>query len=103
MYKVYISGPIAHYELEERKEVFKCAANLLKSMGYEPVNPFENGLDQDDDWHDHMKADIAMLCNCDGIFMLPKWFESKGCKLEFDVATSCGLTIMNKVIAAKLI
>lgn len=89
--KVYISGAIAHYDIEERKEAFSHAAKLLKTMGYEPVNPFDNGLPQPGDWHDHMRVDMGMLLDCQYIYMLKGWWVSKGAKLELDVATSCGM------------
>lgn len=40
-----------------------------------------------------MRADIHVLTDCDGILMLRGWEQSKGAKLEFDVATSCGLEV----------
>ncbi|TGX83004.1 hypothetical protein E5358_04915 [Palleniella muris] len=38
--KIYISGAIAHYDLEERRDVFACAEERLLRAGYLPVNPF---------------------------------------------------------------
>ena len=92
--KVYISGAIAHHELEERKAAFRSAAEILRSEGYCPVNPFSNGLPDDADWRCHMKVDIGLLLQCDAIYMLDGWWLSKGAKLELDVATSCGLEPM---------
>lgn len=40
--KVYISGPIAHYDLQERKNTFAKYADMLEQLGYTPVNPFDN-------------------------------------------------------------
>ena len=42
--KVYISGAIAHYNIDERKGAFADAEQRLKNMGFSPVNPFKNGL-----------------------------------------------------------
>ena len=42
--KVYISGAIAHYNIDERKGVFANAEQNLRNMGFSPVNPFKNGL-----------------------------------------------------------
>lgn len=92
--KVYISGAIAHYDLEERKATFQAAATHLRAQGYEPVNPFENGLPQPGDWREHMRVDIGMLLECQYIYMLKGWWVSKGAKLELDVATSCGIKPM---------
>lgn len=96
--RVYISGPIAHYDIEERMQVFDMAAKLIRAAGYLPVNPFNNELHRsgraDADWREHMKADIKMLLNCQYIYMLPDWELSKGCKLELDVASSCGIKVL---------
>ncbi len=92
--KVYISGAIAHHQIEERQQSFNLAAAELKQRGFEPVNPFENGVSQDAHWTEHMKADIGMLLGCGYIYMLNGWELSKGAKLEFDVASSCGIKVM---------
>lgn len=92
--KVYISGAIAHYGMDERQATFEAAALRLKEQGFEPVNPFENGVPADAHWMAHMKADIALLVGCDYIYMLNGWELSKGAKLEFDVASSCGIKVM---------
>lgn len=89
--RIYISGAIAHYDMEERKAAFNAAAKRLREQGYEPLNPFENGLEQPGDWRLHMKVDIRTLVSCQYIYMLKGWWLSKGAKLELDVATSCGL------------
>lgn len=91
--KVYISGPIAGYELEERHLAFLKVQHMLEEKGFEPVNPFDNGLPVDAHWRQHMRADIAMLLQCDYIYMMPGWELSKGCKLELDVASSCGIEV----------
>ena len=58
------------------------------------VNPFENGLPDEAHWMEHMRADIGLLVGCDYIYMLRGWEWSKGAKLELDVATSCGIRVM---------
>lgn len=92
--KIYISGPIAHYELEERMATFDHAARYLSLKGFEPVNPFDNGVSQDAHWREHMRADLRLLLECDAIYMLDGWELSKGAKLELDVASSCGITVL---------
>lgn len=93
--KVYISGPIEHYDLEERKATFHTEELCLRHLGYIPVNPFNNGLPQPGNWREHMNADIRMLLDCRYITLLPGWEKSKGCRLELDVAMSTGLEILN--------
>lgn len=93
MKKVYISGAIAGHDLVERKAAFKAAERELSEMGFDPVNPFDNGLPDEAHWREHMRADIALLLGCDLIYMLRGWELSKGAKLEHDVATSCGIKV----------
>ena len=92
--RVYISGAIAHHDPEERRRAFGAAEDMLCRLGYEPVNPFKNGLPEEAHWRDHMRADIALLVRCDYIYMLAGWELSKGAKLEHDVATSCGIRVL---------
>ena len=62
--KIYISGAIAHYDLDERKAVFKAAEERLRAGGYRPINPFNNGLPQPGDWRKHMmlEAEYDAMC-----------------------------------------
>lgn len=94
MKKVYISGAIAGHDLAERKDAFKAAERELAEMGFAPVNPFDNGVPDGAHWRVHMRADIALLVQCDMIYMLRGWELSKGAKLEHDVATSCGIKVL---------
>ena len=92
--KVYISGPITGYDIEERKLSFLKTQHMLESLGYEAINPLDKDLPLDASWSQHMRADIALLIQCESIYMMPGWEHSHGCKLELDVATSCGIRLM---------
>ena len=91
--RVYISGAIAHHDISERKTTF---ADEI-AWGFEPVNPFKNGLPEEAHWREHMRADIALLLGCDYIYMLKGWELSKGAKLELDVASSCGIKVLFEI------
>lgn len=92
--KCYISGAIAHHDLMERMDTFDRAAAVLEKAGYNPVNPFNNGVPQSEHWTKHMRRDIGLLVQCDFIYMLKGWELSKGAKLELDVASSCGIKVL---------
>lgn len=91
---VYISGAIAHHDLQERMETFGKAEEHLARQGWCPVNPFNNGVPQSSHWTEHMRADIMLLLGCEAIYMLRGWELSKGAKLELDVASSCGIKVL---------
>lgn len=94
MKKIYISGPISGYDIKERKERFNEVELALVKTGYEVVNPTKNGLPPEATTHEHMKKDIELLLTCDAIYMMEKWTHSKGCKVEFDIATAIGLEVI---------
>ena len=93
MSRIYISGPISGHNLEERKKAFKDIQEHLSAQGYNVVNPMENGLPEEATTHEHMKRDIELLMTCDCIYMMRRWTHSKGCKVEFDVATAIGMPV----------
>lgn len=94
--KIYISGGISGHSLEERRAVFARAEEELRSRGYVPVNPFNNGVSLDAPYGDHMRADLRMLLGCAGIYLLRGWESSRGACLERAVAEACGLSIMEE-------
>lgn len=93
MKKVYISGPISHYDYSERKQTFLQVQRMLEMKGYEVFNPMFNGLPKDATTNEHMRVDFKMLCECDTILMLPKWNHSAGCAQEFNVAVAIGCDV----------
>lgn len=93
MSKVYISGPISHYDYSERKKTFLRIQQELERKGHEVFNPMFNGLPADADIHEHMRVNFQMLLQCDTILMLPKWNHSAGCTQEFNLAVNIGCEV----------
>lgn len=91
--RIYISGPISGHDINERRAEFQRVSYEMICRGYEPVNPMENGLPPEATTREHMKRDIELIMTCDCIYMMRRWTHSKGCKVEFDVATSIGLPV----------
>ena len=95
--RIYLSGPISGKDYEERRKAFKEAQQKLETDGWTVFNPMENGLPPESTTHQHMHRDLATLTSeeipFDAIYMMKKWLHSKGCKLEFDVATAIGLDV----------
>ena len=93
MKKVYLSFPINNYNLQERRSFAERREKALSNF-YEVVNPLKNGLPPTAHWRTHMRRDFKLLLDCDVIYMCEGWESSAGCKLEFDVATTCGIEVM---------
>jgi len=85
--RVYISGKVT-------AELFAMAGSELKAMGLRPVSPMTMAHDHDRTWQSYMRACIRSLCECDGIYMLTNWRESRGAVLELDLAKALGLAVM---------
>ena len=96
--KVYISGPITGFLKDEVITAFSSAETKLKEKGCIPVNPLNNGLPWNSSWEDHMKRDIQLLLDCDAIYLLDNYKQSKGALLELHIAEELGLTIMSENI-----
>lgn len=104
--RIYISGPISGHEWEECKARFKKVQQELEAKEWEVFNPMENGLPFDAGTHEHMHRDLAELTRedrpYDAIYMMRRWTHSKGCKVEFDVATAMGLRVAFEEVNAIL-
>ncbi len=79
--------------LPEVRQRFADAAALLDAIGFEAVNPLNNGLEAGAGWKEHMTADIRMLLDCDAIYMMDNWMESKGASIEYDIANRLNMDV----------
>lgn len=90
--KAYISGKITGIENEAPK-MFANAEKQLQERGFDTVNPMKLNHEHDKSWHSYMKEDVKALCDCDIIFMLPNWKDSKGAIIEHTIAMYLGLSV----------
>lgn len=89
---VYVSGPITGVP-EANRPAFQRAAASLRTVGHQPVVPHEI-CPNPESWEAAMRCDIAVLCTCDAIAMLPGWEQSRGARLEHAVARELGLRVI---------
>ena len=92
--KVYISAPISGHDLAERKLFFLRIEEQLMNQGLTPVNPLRNMLSNDAPYTEHIRQDLKMLLECDGIVRPDRWRTSKGCEIESRVADICGIPVV---------
>lgn len=91
--KIYISGKISGIE-NEAHAIFQRAENELKQLGFEPINPMALNHEHDKSWHSYMKEDVKALCDCNAIYMLSNWADSKGAIIEHTIAMYLGLDVI---------
>ena len=93
---IYISGGITY--TEKYMEHFDKAEKLLSAKGMSVCNPARrNAPYKNKPWEWYMKRCLKWLCECDEIFMLKGWEESRGATLEHDIAKELCMTIMYEV------
>lgn len=94
---IYISGQITGLVLKEAKANFDQAEALLLEKGYKPLNPLKvNPPLSSKSWKEYMLEDIAQLFNCEGIFLLDNWQDSKGARIEQFIAQEMGMMILTE-------
>lgn len=91
--KIYISGKISGIE-QEAQSIFEQAEKELQLRCYETVNPMKLNHQHDKSWHSYMKEDVKALCDCDAIYMLSNWTDSKGAIIEHTIAMYLGLKVL---------
>jgi hypothetical protein len=90
--KIYISGKISGIE-NQAEELFARAEKELLARGFQPVNPMSLNHNHDKSWHSYMREDVKALCECEAVYMLSNWSDSKGAIIEHTIAMYLGLKI----------
>ena len=93
MKKVYISGQITGIE-SEAPLLFAEAELQLRIDGFLVVNPTTIEHNHDKTWLSYMREDIKSLVDCDAIYMLSNWTNSRGAEIERKIAIDLGLEVM---------
>lgn len=94
---VYISGPVTGKK-DLNKPQFTRAQEMLLSAGCTVFNPAHvegpiDPLTDDALWAYFMHFCVRALPECDAIFLLPDWQNSKGAKWEKKIADMLGLNV----------
>ena len=91
---IYLAGPMTGIE-DYNYPAFLEAARLLRKAGHTVLNPaelFDENMKLPRTVY--MKYGIKNLISAEFVAVLPGWENSRGAKLEVDVARECGLPVI---------
>ncbi|MCL2290845.1 MAG: DUF4406 domain-containing protein [Bacteroidetes bacterium] len=91
--KVYLAGKISGLSFQDVFIKFNAKEFELKRAGHTVVNPIRL-VSQSWSWEKCMKKCIEQLAQCDAIYLLPDWAESRGAKLEYHIAQELKLKLI---------
>lgn len=91
--KLYLSGPMS---LCKDKETwfnnFQNYEDIFTAKGYEVVNPAKNDIFPT--YEECLKHSLKQELECDCVFFMENAILSKGARLEYQLASDCGLEII---------
>lgn len=90
--RAYVAGPMTGLP-DHNFPAFNEAADKLRKMGYHVENPADHGVVEGAGWEDYLRADLAKLTTCSHIYLLQGWSNSRGARLEVQVAKALGIHI----------
>ncbi len=94
MRRIYIAGPMTGLP-EFNYPAFNRAAHALRVKGYHVENPADNPVPLCGTWKGYMRMAIAQLVTCDTVALLPGWSDSKGAKVEHQLALDLDLQVLD--------
>lgn len=94
MIRIYISGPMTGIP-DLNKQAFEKAEKDLREAGYEVLNPWllDSYRPKEMTWAERVRDDIKLMMICNAVAVLPGWLNSRGARLETDVAHGLGWQI----------
>jgi nucleoside 2-deoxyribosyltransferase len=88
----YLAGPVTGMDNWNR-EAFESAKDRLEKAGLTVWSPFDS-FNPEETWEEAMRRCIRGLLGCVGIVLLEGWEESRGAKLEVEIARTLDLTVV---------
>lgn len=105
--EVYLCGPMSGIENYNR-EAFDNARDFLSESGVLVQSPVDLNTDSTGKfpcrgYNEAMKVDIAAMCLCDAVVVLPGWENSQGAALEHFIAVRLGIPVVRYLISVVLL
>jgi len=93
--RIYLAGPMTGLP-DHNFPAFHEAANRLAAAGWDVCNPADNFNGRTDlPREQYLRADVAMLVQCEAIALLAGWEDSHGAQLEYLIARELNLVMFD--------
>ena len=97
--RIYLAGPMSGMP-DNNYPAFNALAERLRASNFEVENPAENP--ERTTWLGYMRLAVAQLATCDTVVMLPGWEQSRGAKVEYQLAAGMGLRVVDASLVRHL-
>lgn len=94
MKRIYIAGPMSGLPALNYP-AFHAKAAELRARGFHVENPAENPIPHCPSWLDYMRMALVQIARCDAVVMLPGWKQSRGARIEYQLASNLGLEVID--------
>ena len=91
--KIYLAGKITGLHVRDYTESFNYWKKFFTKKGYKVVSPIDLPHNHPPDWKEFMKEYIKAMVDCDCLFAMNNWLDSKGARLEVEIARGLEIEI----------
>lgn len=94
---IYIAGKISGEPIAQCTIKFGTIQKEIERAGHKAVNPLEVVIDPTTTWNQAMRKDIKALMDCDAIFLLADYKNSRGAMLEAQIAQALDMPVFTSL------
>jgi hypothetical protein len=94
MKKCYIAGKVTGLPEAEYRAKFRKAEIAVSILGFEPLNPITLPHEHDKSWESYMRDAIREMLDCEALYALADWKDSRGARIEVQLAQDLGMQII---------